>query len=80
MKTVDWDFKSIDVDCDNPDGCKTNTFNFSFDEYPDFQECQKEIEDYGWESHKIDGEWYDFCCHDCYIKFLQDSIRKDQWF
>ena len=78
MKTVDWDFENIEVECDNPN-CRAQ-YTFQFDGYPDFKACQSEIQDYGWESHKINGEWYDFCDHDCYVKYLQDELGKGQRF
>lgn len=76
MKTVDWDFKQIDVECDNCYGCHRDPFIYEFDEYPDFKDCQQEIQSYGWESHKIGGDWYDFCCHECYLKYLQGSLEE----
>lgn len=43
-----------------------NEQSVPFDDYPDFSEAQREIEGMGWLSRKIDGEWYDFCCQECY--------------
>lgn len=74
MKTADYDFETIDVECDNPK-CRVGTFTYECNGYPDFRECQKEIESYGWESHKIDGDWYDFCCHDCYVDFVTGESK-----
>jgi len=44
----------------------SNEETIPFDCGPDFREAQREIESYGWFSRKIDGEWYDFCCEECY--------------
>lgn len=42
----------------------------------DFKEVSRELrEDYGWIAHKIDGEWYDFCCDKCYKEFLAKQKR-----
>lgn len=48
-----------------------NTYNYEFDCGPDFRACQEEIKSQGWLSRKINNEWHDFCCEECYKKFVE---------
>lgn len=74
MKEIDWSFVhgegTIVCSCDN---CG-HEYNYDFDNgYPDFTDCQREIKSMGWLSRKIDDEWHDFCCQECYKKFTQNN-------
>lgn len=74
MKEVIWSCfhgeGTIECQCDN-DHCE-NEFSFEFcDGYPDFRACQEELKDEGWISRKIDNEWYDFCCEECYYQWIK---------
>lgn len=40
---------------------------------PDFREAQAEIRSIGWQSIKIDGEWYDFCCEKCRNEYIKNN-------
>lgn len=44
-----------------------------FFERPDYREAQSEIEQLGWTSSRINGEWHDFCSMKC----RNDYIRKN---
>lgn len=51
--------------CDNKE-------SILYEDYPDFRYAQQEIEDIGWFSKKVDGEWYDFCCNECWQEFRKE--------
>lgn len=54
---------TIECYCDE---CQ-HLFEYEFDGgYPDFKDCQNELKDYGWLAKYIRGEWYDFCCQECF--------------
>lgn len=76
MKVLIWGFTrgegTIECACDNLK-CNTN-FDYEFDNgYPDWKDCQDKLKTYGWISRKIDGEWYDFCCPECYQEYLSSK-------
>lgn len=61
MKETDYDFDQCYVTCD---GCgKTKTIDGT-----DYSDVNAELRDRGWIVRKIDNEWMDFCCMDCYKK------------
>ena len=41
---------------------------------PDYRGAQDTIESNGWISRKIRGSWYDFCCEEHYIRFIQEKL------
>lgn len=38
----------------------------------DFDESLEYKEEEGWINRKIEGIWHNFCCNECYEKFVQD--------
>ena len=38
----------------------------------DFDESLELRKQEGWINRKIDGEWYSFCCEDCYKEWIAD--------
>jgi hypothetical protein len=63
-KNVNYGFENCDVDCDNKK-CKS----YELIDSCDYSDVNKEIKDMGWIIKKIDGNWYDFCCEECYKNF-----------
>ena len=45
-----------------------------FDSVVDFRVAQKEIEEIGWLSSKVNGEWKDFCGLDCKNAFVRKNL------
>lgn len=43
----------------------------------DFHDSVTEKKAQGWLSRKVNGEWYDFCCADCYKQFLEGEEQED---
>ena len=72
MKKYDRDFENIQVECDE---CGEQ-YIYDCRGCPDFKGCQNEIKSEGWISRKIDGEWHDFCCQECYEKFKKNILNK----
>lgn len=73
-KEVEWGVihgeGTIVCTCDNC-GCEEE---IEFDGgRPDYREAQDEIEDLGWMSTKVNGEWYDFCCESCRNQFIKNN-------
>ena len=66
MKEVNYEFQECEISCDCC-GLDT-TINSS-----DFSEINQELKEEGWIFKKIDGEWYDFCCLECYQAFINQS-------
>lgn len=71
MKEIDWGFirgeGTIICSCNN---CGRE-YEYDFDDgYPDYKDCQKELNERGWLSKKIGDTWYDFCCERCYQEFI----------
>lgn len=59
-----------DIVCECDACCETYAYPFE-DGDIDYKACQAELKEQGWISRKIDGEWYDFCCEECYKSFLR---------
>lgn len=36
----------------------------------DFEESQSLMKSSGWINRKVDGEWCNFCCQDCYDAYI----------
>lgn len=77
-KNIDWGIihgeGTIECECDQ---CGTG-YSYDFeDSYPDFKSCQEELRESGWISRKINGEWYDFCCEECYHKYIIEEMKND---
>ena len=74
MKEVDWSFihgkGTIICNCDE---CGMEHEDEFDNGCPDYKACQEELKTYGWVSKKIDENWYDFCCKDCYQKFIKNK-------
>ena len=66
MKEIDRDFEDCSVTCDM---CgKTKTVDSM-----DYSDINEELRSEGWIIKKIDGEWLEFCCYDCYRKYKEGS-------
>lgn len=49
-----------------------STYEYEFEDgNVDYRECQAELKEEGWISRNIDGEWYDFCCLECFKNFMR---------
>ena len=74
MKDVEWSMYhgegTIECYCDN---CNKNYSYEFFDGNIDFRDCQEMLKEDGWISRKIDGEWYDFCCEECYYSYIKKN-------
>lgn len=72
MKEVMWGFTfgegTIECECDN---CGQSFVYEFYDNFVDFQGCQEEMKSEGWKAKKIDGDWYDFCCEQCYYEWIK---------
>lgn len=81
-KDIDWSTTygegTIVCTCDN---ChKEEEFDFE-DNNPDYRSVQKQLFEKGWESLKISGIWYDFCCEECrnrFVKITADKRKDDK--
>lgn len=74
MKQIEWSLihgeGTIECYCDQCD----HNYSFEFEDGDiDYKACQEELKSYGWISRKIDGQWYDFCCEDCYYKYIKEN-------
>lgn len=71
-KEIDWGLVhgegTINCICDN---CGV-VEDIDFDDGPDFREAQDTIQDKGWVSTKIKGQWFDFCCEDCRNQYIRE--------
>ncbi len=76
MKEVEWSEiygeGEIVCYCDN-DSCNEEE-RVDFEDGPDFKEAQDIIEEIGWVSSKINGEWKDFCSQTCRRKYLEKNL------
>lgn len=41
------------------------------DQQVDYREAQRAIEDEGWGSCQVNGEWKDFCCETCRNNYIK---------
>lgn len=73
-KEVEWsDIHGEGTICCECDNCG-ETYDYDFeDSYPDFRDCQDELSCSGWVSRKVDGEWCDFCCKECYNEYIKNN-------
>ena len=62
-----------DIICTCDECGESYLFEFC-DGYPDFREAQREIEQIGWQSARINGEWEDFCCSTCRNKYIRENL------
>lgn len=60
----DFGYTTVECDCC---GEELNIDGVQWDTIKDEKEFN------GWLSRKVDGEWYDFCCYECYKAFLADN-------
>lgn len=66
MKEINYSFGDCDVTCDMCEKSKTvDSTNYS--------DINDELRSEGWIIKKIDGEWLEFCCYDCYRKYKEGS-------
>lgn len=79
-KNVEWGERhgegAIITYCDECGRAEDYDFYDADDMSENFRECQAEIRKNGWISRKIDDEWYDFCCEECYQNFLKKRSNK----
>lgn len=67
---------NIECECDQ---CGRD-YSYPFEDGDiDFKSCQDELRSQGWSSKKINGEWYDFCCEECYKKFMEKTKKNEQF-
>lgn len=38
----------------------------------EFYEDKDTIDRFGWLTRNLNGDWYNFCCEECYQQFLED--------
>lgn len=69
---------TVEVYCDNSHCSRKYTYDFFGG--LDFRDCQEEIKTVGWISRKVDDEWYDFCCKECYYVFLKERENNKKQF
>ena len=63
MKDKDYTFEQCDVICDEcDDELRVDSL--------DYDVINDEMDSYGWIRRRVNGQWYDFCSRECYIKFL----------
>jgi len=62
-KEIDRDFDNCDCECDY---CGQSETVYS----TDYKEINEELRGMGWIIRKIDGEWVEFCCHECFQKYI----------
>ncbi len=76
-KNIEWGIVhgegEVVAECDN---CFAEE-DFPFeDSCYDFKEVSRQLRTiHGWISKKIHGEWYDFCCEECYKEFLKNNTH-----
>jgi len=52
--------------CDASD-CGNDVFEMSLDgDHADFADSKDEIDRQGWLTRNIGGQWFHFCCQECY--------------
>lgn len=73
-KEVEWGVihgeGTINCLCDNCGAEEAVDFD---DGYPDFRMAQAQIEELGWLSTKVHGEWKDFCCERCRNQYIKEN-------
>lgn len=47
---------------------------FKFKSKPNYKSVQEKLKAQGWIARKIDDNWHDFCCQDCFNQFEDDLI------
>lgn len=68
MRDVDYYVQSVMITCDE---CNDYIdYDFSYEERLDYDDLNDFAKREGYLSRKIDGEWCDFCCQECYQKYL----------
>ena len=65
MKEVDYTFENCNVICDYCDREERI-------ESTDYSTINKELKENGWVIKKIGDDWYEFCCVECYRKFMEE--------
>lgn len=73
-KTVEWNKEfgtggTLVCRCD----CKScsKTIKYKFKEKPDFKGANTKLKEKGWINRMDREEWYNFCSHDCFDKFME---------
>ena len=69
MKDIDRDFENCACYCDYCDYSETI-------ESMDYSDINKELIEYGWVIRKIGNEWKEFCCRECYEKYMRERGSK----
>lgn len=63
MKKCDYQSETCDVYCDNCDNDITiDDMNYYY--------VNQQLKEKGWITKKVNGKFVDFCCKDCYLKYL----------
>lgn len=58
--------------CDCPGCTKSESFRFESEDENDAKEHRRILrQDKGWNTTKINGKWYDFCCETCRNKAIR---------
>lgn len=79
-KHMNYEFENCDCYCDN-----SSCGSFELVDENDFTNVNREIRALGWLIKNINGSWYDFCCEECYQKFMDknknkhDKHKYDDW-
>lgn len=72
-KQIEWGYRhregEIICECDYCGEADAIYFNNG----PNFKIAQIELNNNGWVSRKIDGEWYDFCQEQCYYDWIKEN-------
>nr|DAK84780.1 MAG TPA: CpXC protein [Caudoviricetes sp.] len=67
-KRIDYDFETCDCECDN---CGETTIVDS----TDFKYVNDELKEKGWKVAYINDSFNDFCCEECYKKFVRPDYN-----
>jgi hypothetical protein len=64
MKEVNYNFEETEVACDE---CGANdTIDGT-----NYADVNQELRNSGWIIKNVNGEWCDFCCFECYKKYIR---------
>lgn len=66
MKEIDYNYGECEVTCDTCGNYMT------FDD-TNYTEINEKLKDNKWIIKNINNEWLDFCCKECYLKYIASN-------
>lgn len=69
-KYIDYTLQECECECDR---CGNREW---IQETTDYKEINDELRSLGWIIVKVNGEWLEFCCRECYNLYVKNNYDK----